>query len=60
MSDDKTIMLLKAAKELNIGLATAVEFLAKKGYAVDNKPNTKLSGEQYNVLLREFQGDKIV
>ncbi|MCY1505853.1 Elongation factor 4 [compost metagenome] len=60
MSDDKTIMLLKAAKELNIGLATAVEFLAKKGYAVDNKPNTKLSGEMYNVLLREFQGDKIV
>lgn len=60
MSDDKTIMLLKAAKELNIGLATAVEFLAKKGYAVDNKPNTKLSSEQYNVLLREFQGDKIV
>jgi len=60
MSDDKTIMLLKAAKELNIGLATAVEFLAKKGYVVDNKPNTKLSGEMYNVLLREFQGDKIV
>ena len=60
MSDDKTIMLLKAAKELNIGLATAVEFLAKKGYAVDNKPNTKLSGEMFNVLLREFQGDKIV
>ena len=60
MSDDKTIMLLKAAKELNIGLATAVEFLAKKGYAVDNKPNTKLSGEMYNALSREFQGDKIV
>ena len=60
MSDDKTIMLLKAAKELNIGLATAVEFLGKNGYAVDNKPNTKLSGDMYNVLLREFQGDKIV
>ncbi|WP_199117240.1 translation initiation factor IF-2 [Pedobacter sp. ASV28] len=60
MSDDKTIMLLKAAKELNIGLATAVEFLGKKGYAVDNKPNTKLSSEMYNTLLREFQGDKIV
>ncbi|RZK75395.1 MAG: translation initiation factor IF-2, partial [Pedobacter sp.] len=60
MSDDKTVVLLKAAKELNIGLATAVEFLGKKGYAVDNKPNTKLSGEMYNVLLREFQGDKIV
>ncbi len=60
MSDDKTVNLLKAAKELNIGLATAVEFLGKNGHAVDNKPNTKLSGEMYNVLLREFQGDKIV
>ncbi len=60
MSDDKTVNLLKAAKELNIGLATAVEFLGKNGHAVDNKPNTKLSGEMYSVLLREFQGDKIV
>lgn len=60
MSDDKTIMLLKAAKELNIGIATAVEFLAKNGHAVDNKPNTKLSREMYNILLNEFQGDKIV
>ena len=59
MSDDKPVILLKAAKELNIGTATAVEFLAKKGFAVDNKPNTKLTGEMYNVLLREFQGDKI-
>jgi translation initiation factor IF-2 len=60
MSDDKTIVLLKAAKELNIGISTAVEFLAKKGYAVDGKPNTKLSGEMYHSLLTEFQGDKIV
>ncbi|WP_410221955.1 translation initiation factor IF-2 [Pedobacter sp.] len=60
MSDDKTIVLLKAAKELNIGISTAVEFLGKKGFAVDNKPNTKLSSEMYNALLREFQGDKIV
>ena len=59
MSDDKPVILLKAAKELNIGTATAIEFLAKKGFAVDNKPNTKLTGEMYNVLLREFQGDKI-
>lgn len=59
MSDDRPVILLKAAKELNIGTATAVEFLAKKGFSVDNKPNTKLSGEMYNVLLKEFQGDKI-
>lgn len=33
---------------------------SEKGYDVDAKPNTKLSGEMYNVLLKEFQGDKIV
>ncbi len=60
MSDDKTIILFKAAKELNIGIATAVEFLGRKGFAVENKPTTKLSKDMYDTLLREFQGDKIV
>ncbi|GAA4784042.1 translation initiation factor IF-2 [Olivibacter ginsenosidimutans] len=60
MTEGKSINLLKAAKELNIGIGTAVDFLAKKGYEIEAKPNTKLDGEMYNVLLREFQGDKIV
>lgn len=60
MSDDKPIILFKAVKELNVGIATAVEFLSKKGFAVENKPTTKLSKEMYDTLLREFQGDKIV
>ena len=60
MSEGKRITLLKAAKELNIGIGTAVEFLAKSGYEVEPKPATKLDSETYDVLLREFQGDKIV
>jgi len=60
MSEGKSINLLKAAKELNIGIGTAVEYLVKKGFEVDSKPNTKLSPEMYGVLLKEFQGDKIV
>lgn len=60
MTEGKGTNLLKAAKELNIGISTAVDCLVKKGYDVDAKPNTKLSGEMYNVLLKEFQGDKIV
>lgn len=60
MTEGKSINLLKAAKELNIGIATAVDYLVKKGFDVESKPNTKLSGEMYNVLLSEFQGDKIV
>lgn len=60
MSEGKSITLLKAAKELNIGIGTAVDFLAKNGYEIEAKPNTKLDNETYHVLLREFQGDKIV
>ncbi|MGV3508934.1 MAG: translation initiation factor IF-2 [Sphingobacteriaceae bacterium] len=60
MSESKSINLLKAAKELNIGLATAVESLTKKGYKVEPKPNTKLTEEMYEALLKEYQGDKIV
>lgn len=60
MSEGKSITLLKAAKELNIGIGTAVDFLVKSGYDVEPKPGTKLDSETYDVLLREFQGDKIV
>lgn len=60
MSDDKPIILFKAVKELNVGIATAVEFLEKKGFSVENKPTTKLSRDMYAALLKEFQGDKIV
>ena len=60
MSEGKNTNLLKTAKELNIGLSTAVEFLGKKGFKVDARPNTKLTEEMYDVLLKEYQGDKIV
>ncbi len=60
MSESKSTNLLKAAKELNIGLSTAVEFLGKKGHQIDGRPNTKLSDEMYDILLKEFQGDKII
>ena len=60
MSEGKSINLLKAAKELNIGLSTAVESLTKKGYKVEPKPNTKLTEEMYEALLKDYQGDKIV
>ncbi|MFD2598858.1 translation initiation factor IF-2 [Sphingobacterium corticis] len=60
MTEGKSINLLKAAKELNIGIGTAVDFLNKKGFDVESKPNTKLGPDMYAVLLKEFQGDKIV
>ena len=60
MSDDKSIKLFKAAKELNIGIGTIVEFLGAKGYKIENKPTTKLDDEMYSTLLKEFQVDKII
>jgi len=60
MSDDKPIILIKAIKELNIGMGTAVEFLNKKGFTAEKSPMFKLTGEMYNALLKEYQGDKIV
>ena len=54
-----SIRLNKATKECNVGLQTAVEFLQKKGYKdVEANPNTKITEEQYEVLLQEFNKDK--
>ncbi|WP_158825948.1 translation initiation factor IF-2 [Mucilaginibacter lacusdianchii] len=58
MSEDKSIKLIKAAKELNIGIGTIVDFLASKGYKVDKQPMAKLDGDMYSVLLKEFAADK--
>jgi translation initiation factor IF-2 len=55
-----TVRLSKAAREFNIGIATVVEFLAKKGFAVDRDPNGKLSDEMYNLLKKEFATEKQV
>ena len=55
-----TIRLSKAAKEFNVGKDAIVEFLAKKGFQIDSTPNTKLSADMYELLAKEFQGEKAV
>jgi translation initiation factor IF-2 len=60
MSEDNSIKLFKAAKELNIGIGTIVEFLGTKGFSIENKPTTKLNNDMYQALLKEFQVDKII
>lgn len=52
--------LAKVATELNQSKDTIVDFLKSKGYDVENNPNAKLDSEQYNVLVSEFQADKII
>lgn len=60
MSEDKSINLIKAAKELNIGTGTIVDFLATKGYKVEKQPMAKLNGDMYKALLKEFAFDKSI
>ena len=60
MSEDKPIKLFTAAKELNIGTGTIVDFLATKGYKVQKHPTALLDGDMYNALLKEFAVDKII
>jgi translation initiation factor IF-2 len=37
---------------------TVVEFLHKKGHAIEANPNTKITEEQYAILVKEFSTDK--
>ena len=53
-----TIRLNKVTRDLNVGITTVVDFLQKKGYTVEANPNTKITEEQYAVLVKEFSKDK--
>jgi translation initiation factor IF-2 len=60
MKESGTIRLNKAAREFNVGQGTIVEFLLKKGFQIDQNPNTRLTGEMYELLSREYIGEKSV
>ena len=53
-----TIRLNKVTRNLNVGIATAVEFLKKKGFEIEENPNAKITQEQYDALVKEFSKDK--
>ena len=53
----KTKRLSKVAREFNLGISTIVDFLRKKGHDIDANPNTKVSEEQYNMLLKEYSSE---
>ena len=61
MSETKTHRLASAAKDLNVGISTIVETLHAKGFSdIASSPNTKLTEEQFEILLREFRSDMVV
>ena len=61
MSEEvKNIRLNKVAKEFNVGVTRLVEFLAKKGIHIESNPNTKISGDIYELLAKAFQSERAV
>ncbi|MCI6522876.1 MAG: translation initiation factor IF-2 [Parabacteroides sp.] len=51
------IKLIQVQRKLNVGINTVVDFLHKKGFAVEDNPNTRISDEQYALLVKEFGKD---
>ena len=61
MSDAKTPRLPKVAKELNVSVETIINFLQSKKYdtsELKKNPNSKITEEMYQDLLKEFSSDK--
>lgn len=48
----------KVAKDFNISVQTAVEFLRKKNITIDDNPNSRIDDDAYDMLAREFQPDQ--
>jgi translation initiation factor IF-2 len=48
------IKIINVTRDLNVGITTVVEFLHAKGYPVESNPNTKITDEQYILLVKEL------
>jgi translation initiation factor IF-2 len=59
MSEDKMIRLGQIARKLNVGTSSIVESMAKKGFEVENNPNSKISMEQVAMLEKEFKSSAL-
>lgn len=56
--ENKAVRLKKVATEFNVGISTIVEFLEKKGIAVESNPNTKIEQDVYSLLMKEYADEK--
>lgn len=50
----------KAAGEFNVAIGTITALLKKKNFDIAESPNSKLTEEMYDILIKEFQGEKLV
>ena len=60
MAGQEKIRINKVLKEFNIGLGTLVEFLSKKGYEVVASPGAQISGEEYELVKKEYAKDQLL
>ena len=51
------IKISKVVKDLNVGVQTIKDFLAKKHIEVDTSPNARIDEDVYNMLAKEFKPD---
>ena len=51
------IKLIKACKELNIGMATLTAWCEKHGHAIESDPNVRIDDDLYLMLAKEFNRD---
>ncbi|MDD2563399.1 MAG: translation initiation factor IF-2 [Salinivirgaceae bacterium] len=57
MVEGKKSRLREVAKDFNVGINTIVEFLEKKGIHIDNNPNSRIEGDAYKILFKEYATD---
>jgi translation initiation factor IF-2 len=55
MAEEKMMRLSQVARTLNVGLSTIAEHLNAKGFNIESNPNSKITVEQYNMLLKDFE-----
>lgn len=59
MAEDKMMRLSQVARELNVGTSTIAEHLVAKGFEVENKPNSKITPEQFEMLSKAFKSSAL-
>lgn len=58
MTENRNIRINKVLRELNISLATAVNFLESKKIKIESSPNSKISELEYEMLCNNFSNTK--
>ncbi len=55
MANQKMMRLSQAAIKLNVGIKTLADHLSEKGISIGSDPNARITPEQFNMLLKDFE-----